>query len=166
MSDYKYSYIPKEYFPAVMYACACIRKYGTFNVACRTAAEKYGIDEDVIRKYVRKRQGEGQKGKTRKYKYYLVSGWTDKRCIYGDFDEKMSVMEPDIWKKERKPVLVILKATNIKNAERQLPQPDFDRRGFLVGKCITNYEIVEFENENEAKTALERAQGNAVVNML
>lgn len=67
MAENKYPYIPKSLYPAVMYACSLIRKYGTFNVACRTAANHYGVDADDVEKHVRARQAAGQKGKSRKY---------------------------------------------------------------------------------------------------
>ena len=95
MGNYKYPYIPKEYYPAVMYACSCIRKYGTFNIAVRSAASKYGLDEGEIAKHVRKRQSAGQKGTSRKYKWYAVWGWTDKWYQMYDNDILWSQIDPE-----------------------------------------------------------------------
>lgn len=74
---YKYPWIPREYYAAVMYACKMIREYGTFNKSCHIAAEYYGVDEDEVRRHVSARSGAGKKGRKsatagRKFKYWLV----------------------------------------------------------------------------------------------
>lgn len=69
---YKYPYISREYYAAVMFACKMIRQNGYFNKAIQKAADYYGVDEDKLAKHVRARQGAGQKGTTRKYKWYLL----------------------------------------------------------------------------------------------
>lgn len=76
MSEYKYPYIPKDYYAPVMFACKMIRQNGYFNKAISTAARYYGVDENELEKHVRARQAAGQKGtaKGRKYHYYLVCG--------------------------------------------------------------------------------------------
>ena len=63
MSKYKYPYVPRDYYPAVMFACKLIREHGTFNRAIETAADYYNVDEDTLAKHVRERQAAGQKGK-------------------------------------------------------------------------------------------------------
>lgn len=151
MGNYKYPYIPKEYYPAVMYACSCIRKYGTFNVAVRSAASKYGLDEDEIAKHVRKRQGAGQKGISRKYKWYVVSGWTDEWWQMHDYDILWSQEDPEDWKENREYVVNIIKATSVSNMKKQIPSGELDRDYRLTGKCVTNIEYKEFATEAEAK---------------
>lgn len=64
--SYVYPYIPKKYFKAVMYACSLIKKYRTFNVACRTAANYYGVEEAEVRKHVSARSAAGKKCKQSK----------------------------------------------------------------------------------------------------
>ena len=73
-SDYKYSWIPKEYYPAVMFAAKLVRQSGWFNKACRTAANYYDVDEDKVREYLSKRSHEGQaaKAKPGKKRVYFV----------------------------------------------------------------------------------------------
>ena len=76
-TNYKYPYIPKDYYAAVMFACKMIRENGYFNQACERAARYYGVDADEIAKHVRKRQGAGQMGKKnstsgRKYHWFIV----------------------------------------------------------------------------------------------
>lgn len=73
----KYPYVPKEYYPAVQFACKMIRENGYFNKAVRTAANYYGVDEETLAWHIRKRQGAGQKGTARSYKYYVVVGFRD-----------------------------------------------------------------------------------------
>ena len=63
MADYKYPYIPREYYPATMFACKLIHEHGTFNRAIEAAADYYNVDESTLAKHVRARQAAGQKGK-------------------------------------------------------------------------------------------------------
>lgn len=94
MSSYKYPYIPREYYAAVMFACKMIRQNGYFNKAINTAANYYGVDADEVEYHVRARQAAGQKGtaKGRKYHYYIVCKWSeiagDERYIHGITVEK------------------------------------------------------------------------------
>lgn len=74
---YKYPWIPREYYSAVMFACKMIREHGTFNKSCRIAAEYYNVDEDEVRKHVSARSAAGHKGKRsgttgKKFRYWLV----------------------------------------------------------------------------------------------
>ena len=94
---FKYPYIPKQYYAAVMYACKLIRYHGNYNTAIRISSNHYGVDADTLSKHVRARQAAGQKRKTRKYKYYVSlcfkSSWDLKfpddfeRYPITDFDE-------------------------------------------------------------------------------
>lgn len=65
MSENKYPYVPKEYYPAVILACKMIRESGWFNKAVSYCANKYNLDEDTLAYHIRKRQAAGQKGKKR-----------------------------------------------------------------------------------------------------
>ena len=152
---YKYPYIPKEYYPAVMFACSCIRKYGTFNVAIQAAANKYGLDEEEIAKHVRKRQGAGQKGTTRKYKWFLVMGYTDEYRSYHDYSILWSQDDPHDWEKNREKVAKIIKATSKENAEKQIPNGNYDPIFGFTGFCISHYDIIQCETEEEAKNKLQ-----------
>lgn len=76
----KYPYIPKGYYPAVMFACKMIRENGYFNQAIERSARYYGVDERTLEKHVRARQAAGQKGKKRgKMRWFAVirKGWRD-----------------------------------------------------------------------------------------
>lgn len=157
MDDYKYPYIPKEYYQAVMYACSCIRKYGTFNRAINAAANKYGVDKSEVEKHVRKRQGAGQKGSTRKYKYYLVIGYTDRWLHDYDTDILWSQAHENDWKQHRRKVARIIKATSWENAKKQINDNVYiDRDGRLCGDCISHYEQQPFNTERQAREYLER----------
>ena len=65
MSENKYPYVPKKYYPAVILACKMIRESGWFNKAVSYCANKYNLDEDTLAHHIRKRQAAGQKGKKR-----------------------------------------------------------------------------------------------------
>ena len=70
----KLPYIPdKKLYAAVMGACSWIRESGFFNKATNYYADKYGVDADEVKKYVRLAQSNGQKAKAKqapKKKYY------------------------------------------------------------------------------------------------
>lgn len=72
---YKYPYIPKEYYAAVMFACKMIRNDGYFNKAVNTAAKYYHVDASEVAYHVRARQSAGQEGasKGRKYSWYIIA---------------------------------------------------------------------------------------------
>lgn len=115
MSDYKYPYIPKDYYPAVMFACNMIRENGCFNKAISIASGYYGVDEDELSKHVRARQAAGQIGKKRgKFKKYRYKGIVYVRyheC--GDYDEFLFDF--------------IIEALNEKNARNHLYEKIFGR---------------------------------------
>lgn len=155
MANYKYPFIPKEYYPAVMYACSCIRKYGTFNVAVNTAAKAYGVDSEMVAKYVRERQGAGQKGAKREYSFFVVVGWLDRWINGYDLDILWSQYEPNEWKEQRKQVAIVIKATDKDNAKKKIPNGKMDRYGRISGDVIRDYEIIEFKTEKEANAYID-----------
>lgn len=69
----KYPRIPKQYFPAVMFACKIIREEGAFNKALSVASNYYGVDKSELEKYIRARQAAGQRGNGGyKLKWYVI----------------------------------------------------------------------------------------------
>lgn len=70
----KLPYIPdKRLYAAVMGACSYVRETGWFNKATQYYADKYDVNVDDVRKYVRIAQGNGQKTTAkRKYKWFAV----------------------------------------------------------------------------------------------
>ncbi len=70
----KLPYIPnKRLYAAVMGACSYIRETGYFNKATSYYADKYNVDVDDVRKYVRIAQSNGQKNAAkRKYHWFAV----------------------------------------------------------------------------------------------
>lgn len=112
MSKYKYPYIPKEYYPAVMFACKMIRDNGYFNRAIKVASSYYDVDPDEVEEHVRARQAAGQKDKKRgTYKQYRFKG--KYVCYHLDDDQGY---EPDI------PFDHTIKALNRGNAEKKLDE--------------------------------------------
>lgn len=55
----KYPWIPRKYYPAVMYACRIIREHKAWNVAIETAARLYQVDKATLADIIRKRQAAG-----------------------------------------------------------------------------------------------------------
>lgn len=80
MKRHKYPYIPRDYYPAVMFACRIIRESGNFNRAIRASASYYGVDATLLADHVRKRQGAGQSGRRRgSYRWFVVrtQSWSE-----------------------------------------------------------------------------------------
>ena len=75
---YKLPYIPnKKMFAAVAGACSYVRATGWFNKATQYYADKYNVNVEEVRRYVRIAQGNGQKKKNhakpkRKFKWFAV----------------------------------------------------------------------------------------------
>ena len=62
----KLPYIPdKKLYAAVMGACSYVRDTGYFNKATSYYANKYNVDVEEVRRYVRIAQGNGQKKRQR-----------------------------------------------------------------------------------------------------
>ena len=74
----KLPFIPdKKLYAAVMGACAYVRDTGYFNKATEYYADKYGVEVEDVRKYVRMAQGAGQRAANkdkpkRKYYYFAI----------------------------------------------------------------------------------------------
>ena len=135
MSEYTYPYIAdKTEYAATMYACQLIRKYGTFNVACKTAARRYGISQDVVEKHVRARQGAGQKKAAkrnpRKYHYYLIET-SDTGHSFGGYR------------------YYIEKATSGSNARSHIDPGFYGHDEEYEKDCIER--IMEFDSEDNAR---------------
>ena len=143
----KYPYIPKEYYPAVMFACKMIRENGYFNKAIKTASDYYDVDADKVEAYVRKRQGAGQKGKTRKYKYYVVYGAMDCMC---DDDcgtcHSWSYTDED-WKLNARRYVV--RATSLDNAKKSV-HAEHDSNNYF-GRFVKIIKTFEFESKKDAE---------------
>ena len=155
MAEFEYPYIPKNYYPAVMFACSCIRKYGTFNVACRAAAKKYNLDEDEIAKHVRARQSAGQKKAakktTRKYWYFAFICFRDYWVNDYDVDILFSEYWPEKWKEERKRIGTIIRSTSYENAEKKLPHGELDRDFRMTGERFEIQKWKKFETLQDAE---------------
>ena len=108
MSKYKYPYIPKKYYLAVMFACKLIREYGYFNRAIKIASGYYKVDPDEIEAHVRARQAAGQKEKEwDTYKKYRFKG-------------KYSVFNDGYYCEPETPFDHTIKAINLRNAKKRL----------------------------------------------
>lgn len=78
MAEHKYPWVPREYFPAVMFACKMIRESGYFNKAIEAASEYYNVDEVELEKHVRARQAAGQRGRKRgSFKWFVAVPFVD-----------------------------------------------------------------------------------------
>lgn len=152
----KYPWIPKEYYAAVMYACKLIRDNGNYNKSIRIASNYYDVDEDTLSKHVRARQAAGQKGKTRKYKYYVSL------CFKPSFD----LLFPDDFTRyaitdfdeyiDRFYFIGPLRCTNEENAMKKskrvnLRLPYRDIPDWFRNIYDDVLEIHEFENKEDAQ---------------
>lgn len=77
MTKYKYPFIPKKLYPAVMLASKIVRETGYKNKAIKTAANYYGVNEDDVREHLEARMAAGRKGKSpvtkgRTFNYFVV----------------------------------------------------------------------------------------------
>lgn len=107
MTDYKYPYIPKEYYAAVMFACKIIRETGQMNRAIKTASRYYKVDAEELEKHVRARQAAGQKGKRRGKYYWYAVRYCHENETYNYYEEEHATA-------------TVVKATSEKNAIGQI----------------------------------------------
>ena len=95
MTEYKYPFIPKKLYPAVMLASKIVRETGYKNKAIKTAANFYGADEDDVREHLEARMAAGRKGKSPATKgrtfYYFVVG-----TFYGSDAEGEDLLPSDV----------------------------------------------------------------------
>ena len=145
MAEYKYPYVHKEYFPAVMFACKLIREYGTFNRAVETSADYYGVDKEILASHVRKRQSAGQKGESRKYYWFKVYGYQD---YIADDDcgthNSWSYREDDFISER---VVKVVKATSEKNAITAFHNSCNETRDYFVTPVV----VKQFNTHEEAE---------------
>jgi len=134
---YKYPYIPKDLYPAVMFAANCVRKYGTFNVACRAAARKFRVSEADVRKHLSARSHAGQTGrKHRPFKWFTACAYS----IHGD-DGYISFSMP-----------TVVKATSKSNAMKQFRHFDEGEGHHFHGGG--GHIMREYQSEDEARANL------------
>lgn len=137
----KYPFIPREYYPAVMFAAKIVREDGTFNRAVEIASEYYGVDPEEVEKHLRARQAAGQKGKKRgSFSWYVIP--------YAVYEEdRFIVTVDDEIRSGRKPSIGVIKATSIKNAKKQIEKHwDWFRYGFSYGDIKTFQSKLEADN--------------------
>lgn len=69
---YKFPFIPKKYYPAVMFACKMMREGAGRNIAVKRAAKYYDVDEDAVSHHLAMRAGAGHQGKTPAKAKYVI----------------------------------------------------------------------------------------------
>lgn len=139
--SYKYPYIPKRLYPAVMFACKLIRENGWFNKAIEAAARWSGEDPNEIAKHVRARQGAGQRAKSsgRKYKWYAVEYCT---C----YERGLDYFDPAYAS------YTVEKATSADNAKKHV-ETSRERKGLVLGEhdaWTAHGRVIECDSEAEA----------------
>lgn len=139
-NKHKYPFVPKEYYPAVMFACKLIREHNQFNRAVRTAASYYNVDRDELEAHIRKRQAAGQKGQKRGTYFWYV-------CEYVVANEHYDYFEPEFARYE------VVKATNEKNAQDQIARK-YDRYGAtgFDGTWAIFGDVIQFDAKQDAET--------------
>ena len=112
----------KKMYAAVMGACSYVRDTGYFNKATSYYADKYNVDVEEVRRYVRIAQGNGQKQaakrKKREYKWYVVIILRDWYCA-GDCGEYESWHWNEQTKREHT-TWAIKRATSAENAKNNV----------------------------------------------
>ena len=112
----------KKMYAAVMGACSYVRDTGYFNKATSYYADKYNVDVEEVRRYVRIAQGNGQKQaakrKKREYKWYVVIILRDWYCA-GDCGEYESWHWDEQTKREHT-TWAIKRATSAENAKKTM----------------------------------------------
>ena len=79
-----YPYIPKPYYPAVMFACKMLREGTGRNTAIYRASKYYHVDAEEVSKYVAQRSSVGRWGHPdAKPKYTVIF-----RCLNDDCSER------------------------------------------------------------------------------
>ena len=144
MAEYKYPFIKggKAMVAATLGACRYIRDTGYFNKAIRYYAEKYGVDVKKLEKNVRERQAAGQKGKTRKYKWFAVE--------YSMGNERNGVAYFD----ETSAVYGYAKGVSVESVKARLSK--YDDYLSEYSPCHWFGRVTECENEQNAKTTAEQ----------
>lgn len=145
---YKYPYIAdKKMYAAVMGACSYIRETGYFNKAVSYYADKYGVDAAELEAHIRQRQGAGQKGKTRKYKYYVIVALRD--YYMGGDEGRFASWEWEEKEYAANTFVKVIRATSAKNAKDQIsknnPMPWDSGADEMIVK-----RIIEYEDKKEA----------------
>ncbi len=85
---YQYPLVPREYWPAVKFACKMIRENGYRNKAIRIAANYYDVDENELSKHVAARSAAGKRPKGYKMKWFVVArasyceAWMDRNWSF------------------------------------------------------------------------------------
>lgn len=138
MMSKQYPYIPRDYYRPVMFACQMIREKQGYTKAINVAAKYYGVDRTELEHLVRARQATGQKGMTRKYKWYAV------QYSKGNEYESRFLEDEARWE--------VVKATSEDNAMRQIGKRFgyYGTNGF-DGEWPVFGEVREFDTEEEAK---------------
>ena len=142
-------------YAAVMGACSWIRESGYFNKATKYYADKYGVDVDELRKYVRTAQGNGQKQaakkEKRKYYWFVVVALRDfyhaDDC--GTYDS-WNYSDDDFRNNTR---IFVQKATSAKNAADAISGTKRMSLVSLIADPHTEFmakHIEQFDTETEA----------------
>ena len=140
----QYPYIPRDYYQPVMFACKMIREKQGYTKAINIAAKYYGVDRTELERFVRGRQAAGQKGTTRKYKWYAV------QYSKGNEYEQVFMADKSCWD--------VVKAMSEDKAMGQI------RKGFNTygtngfdGEWPVFGRVKEFETKEDAKAYIIKA---------
>lgn len=139
----------KKMYAAVMGACSYVRDTGYFNKATDYYADKYGVDVDEVRKYVRIAQGNGQKtansGESKKYFWFAVE--------YSIGGERHGA---DYFVKEWAQYQVV-KGLSAKTVTSRISEPDYSSRNFTeYGRYYYFGRVKGFATKADAEAAVKR----------
>ena len=161
----------KKMYAAVMGACSYVRDTGYFNKATSYYADKYNVDVEEVRRYVRIAQGNGQKQAAKRkkweYKWYVVIILRDWYCA-GDCGEYESWHWDEQTKREHT-TWAIKRATSAENAKKQCFTPKNCSIYYLLSVPHEENRAValkEFNTEQEAKEFCESLTWDSVKKLI
>lgn len=129
----KLPYIPnKNLYAAVMGACSYIRETGYFNKAITYYADKYNVDANEVKKYVRIAQGNGQRiasqKANKKFKWYAVVLLKD--YYFANDDGEYASWNWDESEKAKNTVVEVMRATSIENVKKRFNGNTYSWKSF------------------------------------
>ena len=136
-------YIPREYYPAVRFACKMLRETGWYNKSISKAASYYDIDEDELKEWVNKWTHAKPRASGYKMKWFLVQ--MEISCEANSYCGDVR--------------LEIVKGKSKDTVENRLADIEwkFDRRndtGSSYSRTMLSGVIGEYDTEEDAKTAM------------
>lgn len=154
--SYKKIFVPKEYYPALMYANKLGKERGLWEKGITIAANAYNVNEKVLREYVYSWRHTGKRTSS-KQKWYRIVFFKEDYYIDECMENRTS------WEVNENNFLdhcsqEICRATSLNNAEKNFNSKNgyhYERSGhlgtFINGTKYLAFLFKEFETKEEAR---------------